>query len=82
MKAMAIEVERFNREIIGLPIPETPQRLSEGRKLHAVSHLLEELKEFKAAETIEDEADALLDLSYVALGRLIEMGCADVDPLE
>lgn len=69
-----VGIERFNREIIGLPIPSTPTRLSEGRKKHAFDHLHEELTEFFIAETIEDEADALLDLSYVALGRLVEMG--------
>lgn len=67
-------VHVFNRDIIGYPIPEKPQRLSDDRKDWARTVLEEELIEFYNAETLEDEADALVDLSYFALGRLIEMG--------
>ena len=67
-------VHVFNRDIIGYPIPEKPQRLSDDRKDWARTVLEEELIEFYNAETLEDEADALVDLSYFALGRLVEMG--------
>ena len=67
-------VHRFNADIIGLPIPETPTRLGETRKEWALDALNEEVGEFFAAETLEDEVDALVDLSYFALGRLVEMG--------
>jgi len=67
-------VHRFNADIIGLPIPETPTRLGETRKKWALDALNEEVGEFFAAKTLEDEVDALVDLSYFALGRLIEMG--------
>lgn len=67
-------VHRFNTDIIGLPIPETPTRLGEARKEWALGALNEEVGEFEKAETLEGEADALIDLSYFALGRLIEMG--------
>lgn len=66
--------ERFAREIIGLPIPDQPTRLEPERKLWAQGALSEELTEYMDAETLEDEADALLDLMYFAGGRLIEMG--------
>lgn len=69
-------VERFNREIIGLTIPREPTRLSPGRKDHALDHMREELDEFGTSTTIDDEVDALLDLVYVALGRIVEMGVA------
>lgn len=65
---------RFNADIVGLPIPEQPQRLSSARKGWAFTALDEELQEFLSAESLEDEADALVDLAYFALGRLIEMG--------
>lgn len=71
---MTEDVERFNREIIGLPIPEEPTRLSDTRKQAALDHLNEELVEFKDSNLLEDEADALIDLVYIALGRLVEMG--------
>lgn len=67
-------VHRFNADIIGLPIPETPTRLSVPRKDWAARAIQEELEEFHGAESLEDEVDALVDLSYFALGRLVEMG--------
>jgi len=67
-------VHQFNADIIGLPIPEEPTRLDVERKKWAFAALDEELQEFLSAETLEDEVDALLDLAYFALGRVIEMG--------
>lgn len=75
-------VERFNREIIGLPIPGTPTMLSESRDEWAWTALREEIDEFAAAETLEDKADALIDLVYFALGRLVEMGLAPLPLFE
>lgn len=69
-------VERFNVDLIGLPIPTTPQRLDVDRKEWACIAFNEEVQEFFEAETMEDEADACLDLVYFALGRLVEMGLA------
>lgn len=68
--------ERFARDVQGLPVPEVPARLSPGRKDWAMSALNEELTEFRDAQTLEEEADALIDLSYFALGRVVEMGLA------
>ena len=67
-------VERFNREIIGFPIPEVPTELSGARRLFAIDALLEEVDEFKRAGSIAGQADALLDIAYYALGRIVEMG--------
>lgn len=74
---MHADVARFNAEVIGLPIPDAPQMLSPQRKTFAVDHLGEELDEFAEAVGADDvakAADALVDLVYVALGRLVEMG--------
>jgi hypothetical protein len=65
---------QFNADIIGLPIPETPSRLDAERKAWAWTALQEELLEFQESITLEDEVDALIDLCYFALGRIIEMG--------
>ncbi|QJC53602.1 hypothetical protein HGI30_20075 [Paenibacillus albicereus] len=45
-----------------------------GRALARASWMAEELSEFLAAETVEDQADALIDLMYFALGTFVEMG--------
>ncbi len=71
---LARMVERFSNEVVALPIPSTPTRLPSTRKDWAYGALNEELTEFFDAVTIEEEADALIDLTYFALGRLIEMG--------
>lgn len=69
--------EEFNRSIIGLPIPESPKLLSKSRASWAAGALQEELTEFQDAQADKDileSADALIDLIYFALGRLVEMG--------
>jgi len=70
-------VRQFNEEIIGLPTPDEPTSLFGGRLSYAVGHLREEVDELVRAESIEDQVDALVDLIYVAAGRIIEIG---VDP--
>lgn len=67
-------VARFCLEIRGVEPPSTPQRLGMNGKQLALGVLHEEIEEFKDAETLEDEADALIDLIYYALGRVYEMG--------
>lgn len=67
-------VERFSREIRNVEPPETPQRLGMQGKINALDFLREELTEFEDSVTMEKEADALVDLAYVAFGRLVEMG--------
>ena len=74
---MLVKVAEFNREVVALPIPETPQVLGEQRRTWANAALQEELKEFNDAVDAGDvleAADALIDLVYFALGRLVEMG--------
>lgn len=74
---MLVKVAEFNREVVALPIPETPQVLGEQRRTWANAALQEELKEFNDAADAGDvleAADALIDLVYFALGRLVEMG--------
>ena len=73
---MLADVERFNVDILGINPPSTPTRLTKTRKRYSNDHLQEELDEFYGSDTIEEEADALIDLIYVALGRLVEMGLA------
>lgn len=71
------KVEQFNREVVDLPIPGTPTIISEERRQWADAALQEELTEFNDACSngdVLEAADALIDLVYFALGRLVEMG--------
>ena len=73
------DVARFHEEVTGMPVPERPTQLSPARKAYAVKHLGEELDEFRFAwedGNLPEQADALVDLIYVAAGRLLEMGIA------
>lgn len=77
-------VLRFQEDIIGLPIPRTPKPLSRQRTLGRIEHLQEELDELKAAthptddskSDMAEQADAFVDLIYIAVGGLLEMGVA------
>ncbi len=71
------DVARFDRAVIGLPLPDRPTTLGADRRRWAVLAFTEEVREFvdatKAGDVVE-AADALVDLVYFALGRLEEMG--------
>jgi len=76
---MLDRVKTFNRDIIGYPTPHHPQVLSDQRLEFRAGHMQEELDEFVRASArgdVEEAADGLIDLAYVALGALCEMGCA------
>jgi hypothetical protein len=75
-------VKRFCTEVVDLPIPFQPSMLKPTRKEWARTAFLEEIQEFAAADTIDEQADALIDLTYFALGRLIEMGIAPLPLFE
>lgn len=74
---MLFKVETFNRDVVALPIPEVPTIMSKQRVEWAKTALNEELTEFgDACESgdVLEAADALIDLVYFALGRIVEMG--------
>jgi len=55
-------------------ISETPVLLSENEVKRRVEFMREEIQEFIDSDTICDQADAMIDLIYFALGTLVEMG--------
>lgn len=75
-------VDRFHAEILDFPIPETPEMISGERKKWFITAMEEEIAEFSAAESVEEQADALLDIVYFALGRIVEMGLAPLPLFE
>lgn len=60
---------RFNH-----PYEDSPKLLYEDRVGKRYNWMLEEIDEFKEAKDIYEQADAMIDLMYFALGTLVEMG--------
>ena len=54
--------------------PPRPEFLPRERMQKRLAWMTEELGEFRDAMTIQDQADAMIDLIYFALGTLVEMG--------
>jgi hypothetical protein len=67
-------VVRFQKEIIGYPMPATPTKLPKERAKARYGHIREEAQELLEADNLADQADACIDTIYVALGALAEMG--------
>ena len=61
-------------EKFGHPAADNPAYLREQRAKARYGWMREELDEFLEAEDITDQADAMIDLIYFALGTLVEMG--------
>lgn len=74
LQRMLTLVERFNREITGKNIPTVPTILSPERVKAAYEAFIEEDKEFLEADTMEKQADALVDGIYFRMGYILEMG--------
>jgi len=58
----------------GAPYEDKPRLLPVERVNARVLWMREEIDEFIEAGTTEDQADAMIDLIYFALGTLVEMG--------
>ncbi len=56
------------------PHSTSPKMISEERGRKRYAWMLEEINEFIEAEDIYEQADAMIDLIYFALGTLVEMG--------
>lgn len=61
--------QKFNH-----PVSERPVLLSAERVQKRYKWMKEEIDEFNAANSIVDQADAMIDVIYFALGTLVEMG--------
>ena len=58
----------------GHPVSDFPVKMDADRALKRYHWLLEEVNEFIEAEEIVEQADAMIDVIYFALGTLVEMG--------
>lgn len=68
-----VEVKLFH-EKFGHPIAETPTFMNHERAKNRAMWLMEEMAEFLIAPDVYEQADAMIDLIYFALGTLVEMG--------
>lgn len=69
------EMVRAFRLLMGLPLPENAPGLDADKRALHTGLLLEELTEFvKAGNNPIKQADALLDIIYVAIGALLDAG--------
>ena len=58
----------------GHPISDVPIMLKQDRIDKRYKWMMDELNEFTKAEDVVEQADAMIDLMYFALGVLVEMG--------
>ena len=71
-----VEVRRFH-EAFNHPVADAPMSLTNERAMKRYSWILEEINEFLDAvekQDIVEQADAMIDTIYFALGTLVEMG--------
>lgn len=61
------------------PTSQIPTQINKHRVKTRYNWMLEELNEFLDAEDIVEQADAIIDLMYFALGTLVEMGITPDD---
>lgn len=67
------QVRHFHA-IAGVPIADVPTQLAPERLFARVEWLREEVSELQSATSLVDQVDAVVDVIYVALGALVEMG--------
>ena len=68
-----LKVKHFH-EFFSIPVGDGPQRLSEERVQKRATWMEEEVQEFRQAQTLTEQVDAMIDILYFALGTLVEMG--------
>ncbi|MFP7480217.1 HAD family hydrolase [Terribacillus saccharophilus] len=56
------------------PVAEKPTVMDAPRRCARYNYMGEELQEFLSAKTEVDQADAMIDLIYLAIGTLVELG--------
>ena len=67
------DVRDFQRSF-GHPYREKPEMIDAERVRIRANWMLEEINEFLEADEIVEQADAMIDLMYFAIGTLVEMG--------
>ena len=68
------EMVREFQSKFGHPVGHEPHFMDADRALKRYHWMLEEINEFLEADEVVEQADAMIDLMYFALGTLVEMG--------
>ena len=77
MSSMYKDVAQFHREVLGVGSPQIPNLGTDEFIMERYDFLIEELVEYHNRASVYDivgATDGLLDLIYVALGTLYQMG--------
>lgn len=67
------DVKQFHKSFRH-PIADTPTEMRKDRREKRFTWMLEELDEFKHADHLVDQIDALIDILYLTYGTLVELG--------
>ena len=73
MKKEWNDVREFHDKF-GHPVASEPKMIDKKRALSRAKWRNEEVAEFLIADNIYEQADAMIDLMYFALGTMVEMG--------
>jgi len=68
------EMVRDFQSKMGQPVADKPKAMNFERQKQRYEYLFEELSEFLDAEEVVDQADAMIDLIYLAIGTMVELG--------
>lgn len=74
MQDLIRDVRDFQKEVLGNEFPQKPKLIEGDLRMQTIVRLDEEMIEFQEAETINDQADALVDLIYFSLGAMHQAG--------
>lgn len=70
----AFDKVRAFQQAFAHPAPDSPQLIPADRVAARADWLDEEVQEFRDAKNEHEQADAMIDLIYFALGGLVELG--------
>jgi predicted HAD superfamily Cof-like phosphohydrolase len=59
---------------MGQPVADKPTEMRFARREQRFNYMAEELEEFIHSKTVVDQADAMIDLIYLAIGTMVELG--------
>lgn len=74
MKDIINDVYNFQTKVLNNEFPDRPTKMEGSHKDETVEKLLEEIQELVESDKLSDQADALIDLIYFALGALHQAG--------